>query len=63
MKKGRILYEISTLKLKDSIVHIIEDTGLNYTAELIEKGSKKCLLKIGTKLSLNKNDIMVMEEM
>lgn len=35
--KGIILFEISTLKLKNSMVKIIEDADHSYTAVLLKK--------------------------
>lgn len=61
--KGIILFEVSTLKLKNSIIKIIEETGHNYTAVLLEKGHNKCLMKIGTKITLNKMNVKIMEEL
>lgn len=57
MKKGIVIYDISTLKLKDSIVEIIEESATSYTVILLEKGSKKCLVNLGTVLTINKLNI------
>lgn len=61
--KGIILFEISTLKLKNSMVKIIEDAGHSYTAVLLKKGHDKCLVKVGTKITLNKMNVKIMEEL
>lgn len=59
MKKGIILNDISTLKVKDSIVKIVGEDKLNYTAILLEKGNKRCIAKVGTKLCINKCNIKI----
>lgn len=57
MKQGIVIYDISTLKLKGSLVEIIEENNTSYTVILIERGSRECLATLGTVLVLNKSNI------